>query len=335
MRRIAVLAATLLALTVLATPAAAGQGSGNPKLSVSPGTASPDRVTEITVTGTDYLVPPHAPGIDVFGGVYVFFGWVADPGNFGPSIRNSHDNDGTFGVSYLYPGGGGDAETRDDGSGAIRLISFTTGGESGNATDFHMDDDGNWKTTIRIFGSTFTSTNPATGETTTTDCRQVQCGVFTIGAHGKASATNEKFAPVKFSAPATTTTSTPTAPTTTTSPTTAIGAGTATGATSPNQGISGSIAGNDEGTTTSTSPGSTSTTVPLVVAQEAPPTDEPKSMVPTDGQVTAIQLEVVSEQSTGNGLGLLVASLLVIGAGIGGVGLIRRRRRNGPVETAT
>lgn len=186
------------ALQLATAPAASAQGGGaDPELSASPAALPADRVSTVTVTGRDYLVPPHAEGVDVFGGVYVFFGWVADPDRFGPSIRNSNDNDGTFGVTYAYPGGAGDASTRDDGSGAVRLVSFTAGGESGQATDFHMDGDGNWTTTVQVFGSTFTATMPD-GETRTYDCQEVQCGVFTVGAHGIASATNEKFAPVTF-----------------------------------------------------------------------------------------------------------------------------------------
>jgi LPXTG-motif cell wall-anchored protein len=185
-------AAVVLAAGLPTAPALAGQGSGDPRLAVSNATLPADRVSTVTVTGAGYLVPPHAPGVDVFGGVYLFFGWVADPDRFGPSVRNSDNNDGTFGVTYAYPGGGGDAGTRDDGSGTMRLISFTAGGESGAATGFHMDEDGDWSTTLRIFGSTFTS------EGRSYDCQDVQCGVFTIGAHGKASATNEKFTPITF-----------------------------------------------------------------------------------------------------------------------------------------
>lgn len=198
--RMAALLGVTCLLALLAPPTVAvGQGSADPTLQVSPSTLATDRVTDLTVSGTGYLVPPHAPDVDVFGGVYVFFGWVDDPNRFGPSIRNSNDNDGTFGVSYAYPGEGGDAATRDDGSGQVRLVAFTEGGESGDATDYHMDDQGNWATTIRVYGSTFTSTDPATDETTTYDCTQVQCGVFTIGAHGKPSSTNEVFTPVSFS----------------------------------------------------------------------------------------------------------------------------------------
>lgn len=192
---IAVAVATTAAATAAAPSAAQ---TPTPVLSVSPATLPANAVVDVTVTGTNYLRPLLAPGESAFGGVYLFFGWVSDPNHFGPSLRNSDNNDGTFGHTYAYPGSGGDAGTRDDGTGAIRLVSFTEGGESGAATDYHMDDQGNWATTLRIYGSTFTSTVPTTGETLTFDCLQVQCGVFTIGAHGIASATNEKFFPITF-----------------------------------------------------------------------------------------------------------------------------------------
>ncbi|MDQ7908052.1 LPXTG cell wall anchor domain-containing protein [Phytohabitans sp. ZYX-F-186] len=196
-RAVSVLALAVALAATAATGAVAARRAASPSLAVSPGTLPADRISTVTVTGKSYLVPPHAPGVSVFGGVYVFFGWVAAADHFGPSIRNSSNNDGTVGVTYAYPGEAGDAGTRDDGSGSMRLISFTKGGASGEATDFHMDDNGNWSTTLRIFGATFTTTT-AGGGSRTYDCRKVQCGVFTIGAHGVASATNEKFTPVKF-----------------------------------------------------------------------------------------------------------------------------------------
>ncbi|MGI5151583.1 LPXTG cell wall anchor domain-containing protein [Plantactinospora sp. CA-294935] len=196
--RVVPVLALAAALTMAPAAATAAQAK-SPSLTVSPGALPADRVSTVTVTGKNYLVPPHAPGVDVFGGVYVFFGWVADAERFGPSIRNSRNNDGTVGVTYVYPGQAGDAGTRDDGSGAMRLVSFTAGGASGEATDVHMDGDGNWKTSLRIFGSTFTTTTPD-GKNRSYDCRKVRCGVFTIGAHGVASATNEKFAPITFRA---------------------------------------------------------------------------------------------------------------------------------------
>jgi hypothetical protein len=192
---VAAVAAALLGFG--AAPADAGQGSGSSILSVSTSSLPAGQTSTVTVNGSDYLVPPHAPGVDVFGGVYVFFGWVAG-GAWGPSARNSSNNNGSFGYTYSYRGDSGDGSTRDDGSGRVRLVSFTTGGISGSDTPFHMDDNGNWTTTLTIEGSTYTFTDPATGQPKTVNCQQTQCGVFTIGAHGIASATNERFVPIGF-----------------------------------------------------------------------------------------------------------------------------------------
>lgn len=184
----------------VAPPVAAGQGTGESILEVSHPSVPADGVVTVTVTGTDYLVPPHAPGNDVFGGVYVFFGWVSDPVRFGPSIRTANSTDGNFGFTYVYPGEGGDASTRDEGDagGLMRLVSFTAGGESGESASTHMDRDGNWSTQMELRGSRFTYTVPGTGESRTVDCQQTQCGIYTIGAHGKTSATNERFVPLTF-----------------------------------------------------------------------------------------------------------------------------------------
>ncbi|TAK70662.1 MAG: hypothetical protein EPO13_01960 [Actinomycetota bacterium] len=198
-----VLAAAVLAVpavgTISALPATAAPA---PALQLSASRLTATGPTTITVTGTGYLVPPHAPGAEVFGGVYLAFGWVKPGGSWGPSHRSSSSDNGTFGVSYAYPGDGGGADTRDDGSGGVRLISFTGGGLSGEATAFHMDPGGNWPAgpkpvTLVVPGARFSYLDSA-GAKHTVDCQQVQCGVFTIGAHGKASATNEVFAPLTF-----------------------------------------------------------------------------------------------------------------------------------------
>ncbi|MGE3621297.1 MAG: hypothetical protein AB7L84_12630 [Acidimicrobiia bacterium] len=332
--------ALVMSLVALAGPAApsagAGQGGGNPVLQVSVTTAAADRVTDVTVTGLDYLVPPHAPGTPVFGGVYVFFGWVANPAAFGPSIKNSTSNDGTFGVTYAYPGSGGDPGTRDPGNGTMRLVSFTPNGESGEATDYHMDDQGNWTTQLRIYGSTFTYVYPVTGEQRTVDCRQVQCGVFTIGAHGKTSATNEKFTPISFAGPA--------APVTIPPPVPSTPAPAPVAPSTP--------------TTRAPSPGATTTQAPATVPATPGPTDPTGTTVPdagtpadttdttadpaaagagsstststslADGETRALGVSDV--RSTGGGNGPLVAGVALAGVALAvgaGAVLTRRHRR--------
>lgn len=184
----------------LAVPLPAGAAVtdlANPVLTVTPDIAvAPTGPTTVTVTGTDYLVPPHAPGSSVFGGVYVFFGWVDTSTTWGPSARNVDNTDGALGVTYLYPGAAGGASTRDAGSGT-RFVSFTPSGESGAAASSSMDRAGNWTATLTVPGASFTTALPS-GATRTTNCLVLTCGVYTIGAHGKVSATNEKFTPIEF-----------------------------------------------------------------------------------------------------------------------------------------
>jgi len=170
-----------------------------PTLSVDRATLPAAATSTVTVTGTAYLTGRYPCGKQLFGGVYVFFGWVAPGGQWGPSHRSSTSSAGQFGVTYSYPGEGGGGETRDDGTGAVRLISFTSGGTSGSDTAFHMDAGGNWTTTVNVRGSLYRWTDVSTGATNTVDCRTVQCGILTVGAHGKSSATNERFTPISFS----------------------------------------------------------------------------------------------------------------------------------------
>ncbi|MBX3313935.1 MAG: hypothetical protein KF906_06415 [Actinobacteria bacterium] len=210
MRGVVAVVASVLTVAGIASPATGGLGSGSPTMAVSVASVPSDRATTVTVRGTDYLVPPHdCPATDVFGGVYVMFGWVASTKGWGPSARSSTSSAGVFGSTYAYPGEGGDASIRDDGSGRVRLVSFTSGGESGAATPFHMDCDGDWETTMTIPSPLIRFVVPSTGETRTIDCRSLasgRCGIFSIGAHGKASATNERFVPITFTGSAATTT---------------------------------------------------------------------------------------------------------------------------------
>lgn len=147
-------ALTLVALPLTslnAPPAEAGQGSGNPTMGAVPSTGlALSGVTTVQVTGRDYLVPPHATGTPVSGGIYVFFGWVdATKVKWGPSGRNIRNNDGNFGTTYLYPGtqGGQDGENE---SPSIGYVAFTKEVESGEAPEYFMDTNGDWKMPIQI-----------------------------------------------------------------------------------------------------------------------------------------------------------------------------------------
>src|ERR1700761_6538888 len=86
---------------------AAASGQMSPGLSAPPDVLDPVATSVLTVTGSNYLVPPHVAGADVFGGVYVFFGWVAPGGHWGPSNRSATSDAGQFGTTYTYPGDNG------------------------------------------------------------------------------------------------------------------------------------------------------------------------------------------------------------------------------------
>lgn len=196
-------AAGATAVAPMFGPTVAG-AQATPTISVSPNVVPVSQATTVTVSGAGYLVPGHTPDKNVFGGVYVLFGWVAPGATWGPSNRNGTTPDGQYGITYTY-NGERSAETRDDGSGTNRFVSFTAGGISGESTSFHMQMEnaegtrGKWTTTLTIYGSTFAWVNPATGASETVNCLQVQCGVYTIGAHGVTSRTNELFTPILFS----------------------------------------------------------------------------------------------------------------------------------------
>lgn len=172
-----------------------------PRLSLNTTRLSSSGRTTVTVTGTRYLTGRYLCGGSKFGGIYVFFGWVAPGGQWGPSWRSATSSAGQFGTTYTYPGEGGAGDTRDDGSGTLRLVSFTAGGSSGSETPFHMDANGNWTTTLNVAGPVYSWKNLLTGASQRVDCRVVQCGIFTMGAHGISSRTNELFVPVTFAAP--------------------------------------------------------------------------------------------------------------------------------------
>jgi hypothetical protein len=169
-----------------------------PRLAVGASTLPAAGAATVTVTGSRYLTGRYVCGVSKFGGIYVFFGWVQPGGQWGPSWRSATSSAGQFGTTYTYSGEGGGGETRDDGSGTLRLVSFTAGGTSGDETPFHMDANGNWSTTLTVAGPVFSWKDLVTGASQTVDCRAVQCGIFTMGAHGIASRSNEQFVPLSF-----------------------------------------------------------------------------------------------------------------------------------------
>ncbi|SJM69425.1 hypothetical protein CZ674_13280 [Agrococcus casei LMG 22410] len=176
-----VIAASAAALVLAGiTPATPAQAAA--QVSVSPAPSS-DSATEVTLTGSGFQYQPNAPG-----GVYVFFGAVTDPsgGSWKPS------QGGKSGTTFAYAGT----------SGAQLLVAFE-GGDSAEAANGMIRADGSWSATMRIPGSVFEASfgNPHDGQNQQgqqIDCKVVQCGIITIGAHGLWNANNESFTPITF-----------------------------------------------------------------------------------------------------------------------------------------
>ncbi len=311
----------------------------NASLTVSPGQISASATTPVTVTASSYLTGKYVCGTQRFGGVYVFFGWVAPGGQWGPSHRSSTSSNGQFGITYSYPGEGGGGETRDDGSGVVRLVSFTPGGTSGNETPFHMDANGNWSTTINVRGALYSWTDISTGATNTVDCRTVQCGILTVGAHGLSSRTNEQFAPLTFRSDGPPPTIAPGGVTAAPSGTTAASAaprpaGATTGAATGGTNAPSAAAGTGTATDPGADPGVAS---PPTVAPSAAPEDTENAAGTDAAAEAATERRIVAGEVApvrnfhGSGSGGL-ATLLVVLAAVVVVAsttgwLVRRNRR--------
>ena len=336
---LAVVALTCLLSTVaplVAEPAGAqtrcGSTSATPRLTVSRSTVGARETAVVTVTGTNYLVPPHVCGTDVFGGIYLFFGWVQPGGQWGPSFRSSTSDRGLFGTTYSYPGEGGGGETRDDGTGAVRLVSFTAGGESGSSTPFHMDGAGNWRADVTVRGATYDFKDLRTGASHRVDCRVVQCGVFTIGAHSKSSRTNEQFTPIDFTDPA----GTPIVP----SDPSGGGAGGTTGVGAPIGGSGGSspaasgeqLAGATTTPSGDTTGGAEGSVGEVVTTTTAPGSDAEAGAAPEPlrSEETAAVQEF-GDEGGASGAGLVVGVVLavMVAAGVGAA-VLRRNRNDEP-----
>lgn len=139
--------------------------------------------TTVTLSGSGFQYQPNAPG-----GVYVFFGAVVDPagGSWAPS------RGGKSGQTFAYAG-----------TSRSQLLVAFQGGSSASVADGVIGPDGSWTAQMNIPGPTFNATfgNPHAGQAqqgATIDCRQVQCGIITIGAHGMWNANNESFSPISF-----------------------------------------------------------------------------------------------------------------------------------------
>jgi hypothetical protein len=178
----AVLRALASASVVAVLLVPAGPASAGPQVDVanSSGDAvvDPTYATTVTVRGRGFQSIKGGHG-----GIYVFFGTVRS--GWRPS------EGGQTGRDYFYVP---DSESTDN-QGYQRFIAFPGSDTAGSAAGT-MSADGSWSTTLVVPGATFQALDRS-GNATTIDCRQVTCGVITVGAHGVVNARNESFTPVR------------------------------------------------------------------------------------------------------------------------------------------
>lgn len=140
--------------------------------------------TTVSITGSGFQSIQNG-----FGGIYMLFGWVRNPssGSWRPS------RGGVTGTDMLYVP---DSESKDN-KGYERFISFPGSSTEEAANGGEVSAKGTISLTMVIPGPTFTAQDRE-GNATSVDCRKVQCGIITIGAHGVVNANNESFTPVTF-----------------------------------------------------------------------------------------------------------------------------------------
>ncbi len=133
--------------------------------------------TKLTVSGSGFQSIRGGHG-----GIYVWFGTVGS--GWKPS------QGGVSGQDYQYIP---DSESANN-KGFQRYIAFP-GSDTASSAHGTMSDSGAWSATITVPGPTFQAVG-RNGSATTVDCRKVQCGIITVGAHGVKNAQNETFTPV-------------------------------------------------------------------------------------------------------------------------------------------
>lgn len=152
-----------------------GKNDAGAELTVSPAYELADKSQVVTLTGKNY---PTSNNGSHFGGAYILFGYVdtSRAEGWGPA------KNGRGGFEYIY------IEGEENQS----MVSYP-----GNTTVPGypmMDENGDWTAEFTIAASQFKAFSKDI------DCYEVQCGVFTIGAHGQANADAEVFTPVYFNA---------------------------------------------------------------------------------------------------------------------------------------
>lgn len=172
--------AALLSVGVVVLVPGSAQAAGRIGVANESGQAVIDAqyATTLRVSGRGYQAVKGGHG-----GIYVFFGTVK------PGWRPSQG--GVTGRDYLYVP---DSEAKNN-QGFQKYVAFPGSDTAGSANGGSMSMSGSWSTTIKVPGAVFNAQD-RNGNVRKIDCRQVTCGVFTVGAHGVANASNEAFTPV-------------------------------------------------------------------------------------------------------------------------------------------
>lgn len=176
--------AIIMSPVILATSATPAEAAPRIKITSSFGTAkaSATAPTNVTVTGSGLQSVPKA-----FGGIYVAFGYVKNSTKWRPS------QGGISGKDFFYIA---DSQTKAN-QGYQRFVAFPGSSTADSANGGTISASGNFKLNMTIPGPTF-SAETTSGGSIKIDCREVQCGIFTFGAHGVANGNNESFTPISF-----------------------------------------------------------------------------------------------------------------------------------------
>ncbi|MGO1801836.1 MAG: HtaA domain-containing protein [Microbacteriaceae bacterium] len=154
-------------------------------LTVTPAWSLADSGQTVDLKGTGYATDRDG---DNEGGAYVLFGWVNPESgdDWGPGPHSGKSSIGRSGIDFTYAEDGAVAGTFQS------MVNYP-GNSTGPGLPF-MDADGSWE----IKGFPIESSRFQTPHGTQIDCYVQQCGILTIGAHGRANAGVEVFTPVYF-----------------------------------------------------------------------------------------------------------------------------------------
>ncbi len=179
---IAVVVAMMLSCGLVAASPALAAGTLSVTSNLGTGKASATGATIITVKGSGFQSVKNG-----FGGIYVVFGYISNTAGWKPS------KGGTSGKDFYYVA---DSQTKNN-KGYQRFVAFPGSSTADSANGGTIAANGTFSTTMVIPGPTFSAAT-ASGGSKNIDCREVTCGIITIGAHGVVNGANEAFTPVSF-----------------------------------------------------------------------------------------------------------------------------------------